>query len=659
MADPYAGIGADPYAGIGAPRSSPPAAKRSGFDAVRDFMTTVNENVPGFDELQAGVDALRVMGRSHVGFPEAWKAVRDDQSAREQAFAANSPTASNLARGTGWAAQAVPAILSGGATATPQAAAVAPTLGARAAGIAATGARNATVGGMYAAVNGVAGRGTIPQRLEAGAKAVPGGMVAGAVLPPILAAGGKATGAALGVGAKTAVRVANKATGGALRDPQQEALTRLGEAFRKDKLTPDQVTQAMNEWQRVGGPSPSFLDLVGENTKALVRAAAMTGDGRAAAVNYGNRIAADAQDLAMNRTRRLTPDQRPAVAVAQDLADTQGNLASQQYAQPYAEPVTMTPEALSALRGPDGRTAISRAMKAAQARQDYQQMGELQSLLNADLDHPPVISAGALDRVRIAMGERGAQMRNAGSRDIGAGLFGRASGIDTALDATPGLGPARATYRNMQAQRDALDLGLGARQMDPADYAAQLADLAQNGPRGAQLPGGGQIGVGGAQDAAGIGLRSDMVRAIGEPADNATGVLNRFGSSPNMGDRLATTFGDQAASDYQQSLRNIVSQVNNARFINVNKGSQSAPLLADTALVDGLASPKGAAIKYLLDKLKAGATLTDAEREAIVNLATGSPDAVPLGDFTRPSITRRGPPLLPQFAGTASGNNRQ
>lgn len=284
-----------------------------------------NEAVPLADEFAAGAGALLDTVRGKGSLPETWKSNRDFQSGLMDAANETSPTAANLATGMGYVAQAIPALASGGATATPQLAARGlPQVAQR---VAVNTAKNAGVGALYAGANAYAGRGTGAERGEATLRSLPMGAAMGVILPALVATPGVARRAAKPL-TRAVTRTANKAveatTGKGFLDPNVEAMQRVGASLKADRFSPQEITQIMGEWNAAGGPSPAFMDLIsrggrGQNTMALFRGAAMTGSGRNVATQYGNQVAADLQDSAIARTRQLTPDQRSIPQVEADI----------------------------------------------------------------------------------------------------------------------------------------------------------------------------------------------------------------------------------------------------------------------------------------------------------------------------------------------------
>jgi hypothetical protein len=493
-------------------------------------------------------------------------------------------------------------------------------LGRTARGVAAGGLLGGVAGGLSA------DPGKIGQGVKSGATI---GAVTGGALP--------LAGEAVGTVGKSAARLANRATGGRLLDPAQEAGTRLAESLRKDGLSPDQIKTAMNAWLKTGASSPALLDLAGPNTQRLLRAAAgKGGPANTAAVKYNDEIAGNLQDRAINRAQKLTPDTRAAGAVADDLAAKQSTLANEQYKPAYAQTVKLDPAAKLALSGKPGQAVIDKAVSAIQERAPSdpdvaQQLVDLARLRGGVMDEP--VSAATLDTLRINMGERGRKLMEKGAKYQAGGSFGRQGMIDQSLDQIPELQPARQTFKGVQAQRDALDLGKENAFQNPDEYGAELQRLIGKATQGENpYP----VSAEDIQGAAGVGLRSDIVRNMGAPTQGATGYLNRLSTGQNPSRVLGDTFGPEEAQRFQEGIGNEVSRMRNARFIDPGNGSQTALRVEDSGLVDvPHPSPAGLA-RFALTKVLQGITLTDEERHALVQLGTsGAGDALDKIDFSR------------------------
>lgn len=775
-------------------KASPVSRRRAGVaDDIAGGLATLYRSIPFADEINDGLAAYGKTGadlmRGHTSVKAgddpitAAKATFDDfkrnyrsaqgvTNAAAADLAERRPAASNLVKGVGLAAQAAPAFFTGGASAAPSAT---PAVSAGLRGLMGSSARAAVAGGLSAQVGGYGGDGDLAQRAEAANEATLPAMVLGAALPGAIATAGAArrgTAKAIGGGTKTAKRMANKATGGRILDPRTEAAKRLAEALKADGLGPTEIRAGLTEWQRSGASSPALLDLAGENTRALLRAAASKpGGARNAAVAYTDQVVGDLQGNAIARTRALTPDRRPAAKVADDIRGQRRRTAEEMYPRFSSERVPVTDDLVDATDDTGKWLRGARELAAAERKPDV--VAEIDRLLNdppvarvagnefAPLDaadeevrdaarryydevlrpqtapsealgrdvgfnrrgrnkmlnfsattdklraspalpdvirrgrvvrteapHKDVspdvvafhvveapislggrrvpmqvlvretrdgafhydqilkdgkgptpytahtgskaqttvgqgapaenmspgdggvnlpeddgtISAGALDYIRRALRDAGDEAARAGRGGLGKALGDRSRDVESALMDVPGFDEARSTYRGHSQRLDALDEGGRVLNEVPDDFAATFE----------RLP----------TEEGGIGARQAIEEAVGRPQEGATGVLNRIATSTNTGRNLETLFGPEEAARYRDAIGNEIDRVANARFVSPNSGSQTAPRLQDEGLIDLPPVSKTAIAKALLDKLRRGATLTDGEREALLELGT-------------------------------------
>ena len=596
--------------------------------------------IPIQDEISGALSGLRQAGGALVhgrdvgqAFKGGYAAGKDVKQQDIDALAAQHPIAYNAGSILAGLGRSVP-----GGPAAAQA-------GSKLVETAKNGLKAAGVGGGLGLLIGASDSEGVEGRLKGAAK----GGALGAALGGGLSVAGEAI---VNPALKTTARIANKATGGKLINPNRLAAQRLTEALRKDGLNAQQVQTAMNEWLK-NGNTPQLMNLAGENTRRLIRAAAGKG-GEAGALAASNveTLAADLQGNAIKQTRALTPEKRAAQIVSDAIKAKRSGLADVQYKAPYSEPVQVDEGVISALSDEPGKAALRRARTAAVARRNAQQVAEIDQMLAAletggDL---PQVSGGALDRVKIAMGGRGAKMNQSpDTRDIASGLFDRANEIDAALEAVPGLQPARQTYRGMTAQDQALELGGSNAFNNPDEYIQALRDkIAMATPVDNPFPVTGDD----IRGAAGVGLARDIERQIGAPTEGATGFLNKLSTGTNSGRVLEETFPGQA-EQYREAINQLVGQLNDARFISPNHGSQTALRLEDTGLIDAIPTSKTALIAKLVDAIKSGASITDAEREAIVRLGIASP-AVLMGLQIGPGLLDRVSPALRQLGASSS-----
>lgn len=519
--------------------------------------------------------------------------------------------------------------------------------------------RSAGAGVPVGAVAGAANANPGEELQGAGTGATVGGLT-GAALPVAAGAVGKLGQGARSVGSAV-VRSVNKATGGSMLDAAKTAGQRLTAALKSDGASPAELRSIQNEWLKTGASSPTLMDLAtklpsgGQNTMRLLTGAASKGRGAGIATNHAEDVAAALPDNVMSRARAMTPDARPANAVADELKATQGVLAGEQYAEPYATPVSVTPDIAGALRDEPGQAAVRRAIKGAVARQDYDAAGRLHSLLGLDvpeipqmspqamervraasLASTPDVTAGDLDRVRIAMNERGegAMRGTTPARDVAGGLFGRGKQIDAALDTVPEIQPARQTYRGMQAKRDALDEGSGALTAMPDDYEASMRDfIAKATPADNPHP----VSEDDIRGAAAIGHRQAITDAVGAPAAGGTGFMSKLVRSPNQIRNADTSFGPDEAGGFRDAVQNELEKLRNARQVDPLGGSPTARRIDAAQGADDISLPArptlGGAVLGLINKVRQGATLSDTEREAVVHLGLSTPDPAQLDQF--------------------------
>lgn len=505
-----------------------------------------------------------------------------------------------------------------------------------------------------------------------------------------------------------ALRLANRATNGGVLDTGRVAGQRLAYALRQDGATPDQLQQIMNEWLRVGGTSPTLMDLAaklpsgGETTLGLLRGAAMKGGAaRGAATRYADQVGADLQDNAIARTRQLTPDNpQPASAMQQTATAARKAAAQREYQAPYATQVDAAP-VMPALQGTTGARAIAAANSDADALRMAQQQAELsrlqqattapaqpapqpaggfsegssaadqaglQAKIAAAMGGNPAsqsvpVSLGTLDRIKIALREAGDKAARSGDNASATGFGQRAAEIDAHLaQASPAYAGARDNYATASARLDALAHGGDILSASPDEFAQRMAELTQRGRPDVNLP-----NIPAPQPMAQVGARQAITDAIGRPTEGATGTLNRVSTATNPGRNLGVTFGEEPAADYRQSLQNMTDQLRVARTMDPGTGSPTAQRLIDLGLsedrnllpshfnpINPLTYLPG-----LIRKIRQGVTLTDAEREAVVRIGQSGFRPGEL-NLQPPSVQAPRLPVSPFAApAVAYGNNQR
>lgn len=485
--------------------------------------------------------------------------------------------------------------------------------------------------------------------------------------------------------ANPVMRLLNKATGGALLNPGDQARAILMSDMAKDGATAPQIADIVQKWQQTGASSPSFMDAVaqlqngGQNVMSRIRGSAMSSPtARGSLAGYRQGVEGAVQDNAQQLTQGLNADPRSTQQFIDQTKATRNSNAENLYGPVYNTSVDIQKPTLSALSDAPGNAALMRSRASAVANRRWDQVSEIDNLLGAqDQDHnwsyrdqgaapisdsgagqyraasfpgtkktilgdpiltpgskytykpappqlsaPPQVMGGTLDRARIQMREMAKSAFNEGSNDLGRGLSDRVNDIDASLANVPAFQPARADYGNHSAAMDMAQYGHDNIMGElPEQYGNGVADI----NKAVRPVGNAPAPLDMTQNALQIGARNRLVGEIGRPTEGSTGLLNKIASSPNFDAKLSQTFGD-AAAPYQQAIGNEVKRVQNARFVDPTIGSKSAINLEDgkagNDLVDFAMDPAKTLARGAIQKLKDGMTMTDAERQAIVDLGT-------------------------------------
>ena len=93
----------------------------------------------------------------------------------------------------------------------------------------------------------------------------------------------------------------------------------------------------------------------------------------------------------------------------------------------------------------------------------------------------PVVSSGALDRVRIGLRDKGRSLYDT-NRSLGGALGEHANAIDAALDDVEALKPARATYKQLETRKRILDMDPKVVFSSPQDMASAIREITRNQP---------------------------------------------------------------------------------------------------------------------------------------------------------------------------------
>jgi hypothetical protein len=406
--------------------------------------------------------------------------------------------------------------------------------------------------------------------------------------------------------------------------------------LRADGVDNAAINRLTQEWVQTGAPPPMLMNVAGENTRRLVRLAGMKeGEGARILGGIGGRERASLPATARNRARQLTPgEDRPANVVAEAATEARDAAAENAYRGPYREQTLVTPETSAALRGGPGRSAMQRARSAAEARQNYDQMDEIDRLMGGDFQEgTQPISAGTIDRVRIAMRGRAEKAgQSPDTRDIAGGLRDRARRIDTSLERIPEIQGARGNYR---AHSQFIE---GVENVGPNIFKQSADEFA---PQFEAVP---AMGVDARRAGAQVGARQTMTDAFGQGPRRTRSMIDSIADGEDPQRNLRALFGGEA-DRFVSAIRNMRQRVDNAQFVDPNVGAKTAPTQADAqAANDVLRVLHGSGLGVLIEKLRNGLTLTSEEAATIAQIATSLPGQ---------AMTRLNAPAapVPQIAG--------
>ena len=604
-------------------------AIRANSNPVGAFAQGAAEQIPFLDEAAARAVSL-ITG-------EPYDYVRETQRMGNQIDREEQPLARNAGGVTGFAV----------GVAAPGSAYVRGAQGAAQISRAAT--LGAGYGGLYGA--GAAEDGYASRLAGLGTGAAVGGVTGGALqaAAPLVS---RATGAA-SRGLNSIVNPSGRVRARGNVTPEMSAASRLSEFVTPESLIERQRLIDL-------GIQPAAMDVLGGTAERLVRTAAgPAGPGAEMAVQGAVQRQANLRPEVMSVTRGLSDDPRSAEAVREGLIETRDALAREQYAEPYAQQINMTPEVLSALSGREGRAAMDRAARAASAARNYDQVAEINALKEAIAtglprevpnagggrvtvgQQPRPVSGATLDRIQIALRDQGEQLSRSGARDIAAGVRGRRGAINESLDAFEGLAEARASYRNLSGAADVIDNRPDIFSTDPQDFRAWVDTLSPE-----------------ARDAAIIGVRQDILDTLGRQRNAGSGSLDTLTQAQYSRDNLSALLGPEEAQRYLDSIAARVQGAQRAQRVSPNTNSQTFGRGMDEETL-GVAERLGAVtdaatgvmgnlggIARTIDRIRARTTMSPEERAAIVQMGLGSADEleriVMLADQARAS--RRPPP---------------
>lgn len=569
---------------------------------------------PFYNELAAGLSTpIDVIGDAFSGKKvnpaQSYKDLLGRLEGNQAAFAAANPTASALTTGIGMAAPVAATmgagLISGLAkAAAPMATQVAPGLLARA-------GQGAAIGGAYGGAYGAGQPGSIEDRFRAASGGATSGMAAGAALPV-------AADTLAGVG-RGAARIANRVSGGRLLDADAEGLKRLREAMIKDGFTSEKIKAVAAEWRK-SGLSPNLLDIVGDGgggqyTKRFVRMAASTGGPAAnVAQEYALATREGLGEKVQAAAAPLSPRRIGTEAAIEKTTAARKRLADMIFKFVGERGVVLTPEMQRVLSTDVGQQAVKDAAKLADQRalrtglpKDRIAAAELYKLSRGAEE----TTVSAVDRVRRLISDA----ETAGLKDAARSVAGEATAarkqfVAGAKEQVPEYAKGLEVLSGAHGREKAYEIGSKILTMPVDDFAAATAKMSNSDKR-----------------AAALAAKNAIQGLAGNSPSGAYSVEGRMAYAPDLQKRLAML--SPKADAVRTASRRAAEQARTAQFIAPNTGSQTFSRELDAAWGFDIPTSKVGIIRGILGKVRAGVSLTEAEREAIVRLATVGDKRVP------------------------------
>lgn len=292
---------------------------------------------------------------------------------------------------------------------------------------------------------------------------------------------------------------------------------------------------------------------------------------------------------------------------------------------------------LDMLADSSGRSIIARARADAIENQDWGRQVELDRLLTLGAEGGvgpiPRISAGTIDRLYIAARERGAAFARRGNGFRARGAYNRRDQLDEVLENVEQAQPSRQAYEQQSRAIEAAKGGpsvLGPRsEFEPAQ--AAIADNPQ------------------AVQAARIRERQALRDSFGT-RDQVRGRLADIADAPDVRPNLRQLYGEQG-DRFADAAGNLVQKQDHANYVAPNTGSQTNSRGTDQRNLIGIVSSAlevvGGNLRPLLERAARGLTMTERERNLLVQLGIGSPQDA-LAALAAP------PPAASRVAGNAA-----
>lgn len=462
----------------------------------------------------------------------------------------------------------------------------------------------------------------------------------------------------------------------------QNAAERLRQAIKDDKVTPDLVEKLQKERADHGLPPATVAQAGDENTSSVLRyASSKLGEGRSAAVKDRVRQRTSLAGTGVEHSEAVRPagvKESPAQR-AERLTKEQQTEAATTYREPYAKLVPVDDRMLDIVSSDEAKKALTLAEKTAgewldraEGKAQAKQIGELKAYTgklqkyeedlaewkkNGGIDtsnlppdakalleaaqtpaakervmkalklepsaepikpEPPQISAGALDRIRIAMRNRADSLKNTplekkGTHALGVTLTDREKALDQYIEGIGGLKEARGAYQEKQAQIDAANFEHSVLDMDSRDFAQHVATLSEE-----------------ARNSLRVKAHQEIIDAFRRPGQ-AQAMMERLATDKFAHQNLAVLMGPDEADRLSRAAWFRFEDLRKANKIAPDTGSQTSGREADKKMLaqiwHSMSTRTGVLNRILSAGLQSGQlTLNKEEATALERMGRGSPE---------------------------------
>ncbi len=462
----------------------------------------------------------------------------------------------------------------------------------------------------------------------------------------------------------------------------RNAAERLREAIKDDNVTPEKVDDLQKERASHGLPPATVAQAGDENVSSVLRyASSKLGEGRSAAVKERVRQRTSLAGTGVEHAESVRPagvTESPAQRVDRIVKEQEGE-AGTIYRKPYAKMIPADEKFMGIVSSDEGRKALDLARKTARERIDHpeaeaqtkqidaiqnytKQLDEYEhklaewkksggidtSTLSSDakalLDaaetpaarervmralkieptpepvkpEPPQISAGAIDRIRIAMRNRADSLKNTegekkDTHALGVALKSREQALDKYLDGVPGLEEARAAYKEKQSQIDAANFEKSVLNEDTRDFATHVAGLSEE-----------------ARNSLRVVAHQEIVDAFRKPGQSIA-MMEKLATDAQAHKNLAVLMGPEEADKLSRASWLRLEDLRKANKIAPDTGSQTQLRKSDSESLAKIwfhiSSPHGLLRSLIGARLSSGQlTLTKPEASALEKMGRGSPE---------------------------------